>query len=128
MFHSFYVSVQHQWYTRNNVDRFEGYYAAVFYSHFAALDLDMTVEDSTSHGRVDMTVRHNNSVYLFEFKIAGRSSPGSIPEQIQQRGYPDKYRRHGQAVHLIGVEFDPDTRNITRFETATDHLTIISTC
>ena len=29
---------------------YEGYYASVFYSYFAALGLDVTVEDSTSHG------------------------------------------------------------------------------
>ena len=117
LFHAFYASIPHQWYTRNDIDRFEGYYAAVFYSHFAALDLDIVVEDSTNHGRVDMTVRHKDRVYLFEFKIAGRSSPGSILEQMQQLGYPDKYRRQGQTMYLIGVEFDPVTRNITRFET-----------
>ncbi|MDE0268117.1 MAG: ATP-binding protein [Acidimicrobiaceae bacterium] len=121
LFHAFYASIPHQWYTRNDIDRFEGFYAAVFYSHFAASDLDIVVEDSTNHGRVDMTVHHNDRVYLFEFKIAGRSSPGPIPDRMRQRGYPDKYRHHARTVYLIGVEFDPDTRNITRFETTEIH-------
>ena len=128
LFHAFYASIPHQWYTRNTIDRFEGYYAAVFYSHFAALDLDISVEDSTSHGRVDMTVHHKNRTYLFEFEItnnpsdsAGRSS-GSLLEQMQQqmqqRRYPDKHRHPDRTVYLIGIVFDSTTRNITHFETS----------
>ena len=29
----------------------------------------MVVEDSSSHGRLDMAVRFNGNVYLFEFKV-----------------------------------------------------------
>ena len=50
-------SIPYEWYTNNDIANYEGYYASVFYSYFAALGLDITVEDSTSHGRLDMAVR-----------------------------------------------------------------------
>ena len=44
---------------------YEGYYASVFYSHFAALGLDITLEDASSHGRLDMAVRFNGQSIFF---------------------------------------------------------------
>ncbi len=45
---------------------FEGYYASVFCSHFASAGPDVAVEDATGAGRLDMAVRHAESVHLFE--------------------------------------------------------------
>ena len=52
-----FASIPYEWHTRNEIARYEGYYASVFYSHFAAAGVDVTVEDSSSRGRVDMSVR-----------------------------------------------------------------------
>ena len=98
---------------------YEGFYASVFYSYFAALGYDITVEESTSHGRLDMAVRAAGRVYLFEFKVAEMAPAGSALAQLQERRYADKYRATGgQPIHLVGVEFSRATRNITAFETA----------
>ena len=51
LFHAFFASIPYEWYTNNDIANFEGYYASVFYSYFAGLGLDVTVEDSSSHGR-----------------------------------------------------------------------------
>lgn len=96
---------------------YEGYYASVFYCYFVALGLDVTAEDATSHGRVDMAVRLNNRVFIFEFKVVDVDrSPGSALEQIRLKGYADKYRTGDVEIHLIGVEFDRKERNIICFE------------
>ncbi len=39
LFHSFYASIPYEWYTNNDIARFEGYCASVFYSYFAGLGL-----------------------------------------------------------------------------------------
>ena len=65
-----------------------------------------------------MAVRAAGHVYLFEFKVVEMASPGSALAQLQQRRYADKHRAAGAPIHLIGVEFSRDTRNITAFETA----------
>ena len=40
----------------------------LFHAYFAALGYEITVEESSSHGRLDMGVRTGGHVYLFEFK------------------------------------------------------------
>ena len=109
-------SAPYQWYTGNHIADYEGFYARVFYSYFAALGYDITVEESTSHGRLDMAVRAAGHVYLFEFKVAEMSPPGSALAQLRERRYADKYRAAGEPIHLVGVEFSRDTRNITAFD------------
>ena len=116
LFHSFYASIPYEWYTNNDIASYEGYYASVFYSYFAGLGLDVTVEDSTSHGRLDMAVRFNGNVYLFEFKVVEMAPEGAAMAQLKERRYADKYRGPGQPIHLIAVEFSRDSRNVAAFE------------
>ena len=116
LFHAFFASIPYEWYTNNDIADYEGYYASVFYSYFAALGLDITVEDSSSHGRLDMAVLFNDQVYLFEFKVVELASAGAAMAQLQERRYADKYRDLGQPIHLIGVEFSKDERNIAAFD------------
>ena len=116
LFHSFFASIPHHWYTSNDIQTFEGFYASVFYSYFAALGLDVTVEDCTNHGRLDMTLKFNNQVYLFEFKVVEIVPKGKALQQIKDKRYADKYRGLNQPIHLIGVEFSKEDRNIVGFE------------
>ena len=98
LFHAFYASIPHQWYANNDIANFEGYYASVFYSYFAGLGLDVVVEDSTNHGRLDMAVRFNGHVYLFEFKVVEMAPEGAAMAQLKERRYADKYRHLGQPL------------------------------
>ena len=112
LFHAFYASIPHQWYTNNDIANFEGYYAAVFYAYFAGLGLEITVEDSTSQGRLDMAVFFNGNVYLFEFKVVELAAEGGAMTQLKAKDYADKYRHLQQPIHLIGVEFSKSSRNV----------------
>ena len=118
LFGAFFASIPYQWYTNNDIANYEGFYASVFYSYFAALGYEIAVEESSSHGRLDMAVRAGGQVYLFEFKVVELAPPGSALAQLQERDYAAKYRGGGQPIHLIGVEFSRDTRNVTAFEVA----------
>ena len=116
LFHAFFASIPYEWYTNNDIAGYEGYYASVFYSYFAALGLDVVVEDSSSHGRLDIAVRFAGSVYLFEFKVIELAPWGAAMAQLKSRHYADKYRNLGQPVYLIAVEFSKDARNLAAFE------------
>ena len=120
LFRAFFSSIPYEWHTRNDIARFEGYYASVFYSHFAAAGLDVAVEDSSSHGRVDMAVRFNGHVYLFEFKVVELSPMGAAMAQLKEKRYAEKYRHLGQPIHLVAVEFSRETRNLVGFEVERD--------
>ena len=88
----------------------------MFYSYFAGLGLDIRVEDSSSHGRLDMAVLFNGCVYLFEFKVVELASAGAAMAQLKERRYADKYRGLGQPIYLIAVEFSKDERNLAAFD------------
>lgn len=116
LFHSFFASIPYHWYNNNTIQQYEGYYAAVFYSYFAALGLNITVEDATNHGRIDMTLKFQQRVYIFEFKVVEFVPEGSALQQIKDKAYAEKYRELQQPIVLIGVEFSKDERNIVAFE------------
>ena len=44
------------------------------------------------------------------------TTSGSALSQIKNKNYADKYLDVGEEVYLIGVEFDPEERNIVGFE------------
>ena len=117
LFHAFFASIPYEWYTNNDIARFEGYYASVFYAYFAAvLGPAATVEDSSSRGRADMAVRTGGRVYLFEFKVVEQAGPGTAMAQLKRKGYADKYRALGETVHLVAVEFSSTSRNVVAFD------------
>ncbi|MDR0715810.1 MAG: ATP-binding protein, partial [Azoarcus sp.] len=116
IFFSLYASIPNDWYRKNDIDHFEGYYASVFYASFAALGMDIVPEDVSNQGRLDMAVKFNGQVYLFEFKVVEDGAEGKALQQIKEKKYADKYRALDQPIHLIGVEFSKKARNVVGFE------------
>ena len=116
LFMAFYDSIPYDWYTNNDIARYEGYYASVFYGYIEGAGLDASVEDSSNRGRLDMAVRFNRNVYLFEFKVVESEPDGAAMDQLKERGYAAKYRRTNQPIHLIALEFSKEIRNVVAFE------------
>ncbi len=118
-FRSLFAGIPTEWHTRNEIARYEGYYASVFYACLAALGMDVRVEDSSAAGRLDLALLHGGQVVLFEFKVVERAGDGAALRQLQERGYAEKYRARGEPIHLVGVEFSEKTRNLSGFDVAT---------
>jgi len=135
LFQSFFASIPHDWYRKNQLAGYEAYYASIFYTYFASLGLDVRPEEVTNHGQVDMVVFLENKVFVFEFKVVELTEKGSALQQIKEKKYYEKYLdpsvddRHsyhqqmgdpqqmgGREIYLIGVEFSKEERNITNFE------------
>ncbi len=116
LFQAFFAGIPHHWYVNNDISRFEGYYASVFYSYFVALGVTVIAEDITHLGRIDMTVKFNQHIYLFEFKVVELIPEGGALQQLKDKNYAAKYRAEGLPIHLIGVEFSKEQRNIVAFE------------
>lgn len=74
------------------------------------------MEDATNHGRIDMTLKFQQRVYIFEFKVVELVPEGSALQQIKDKAYAEKYRELQQPIVLMGVEFSKDERNIVAFE------------
>jgi hypothetical protein len=70
-------AIPREWHIKNPMARYEGYYASVLYTYLASLGLDLTPEDSSNAGRLDLAVRHAGQLYLFEFKVVELAPDGS---------------------------------------------------
>jgi len=110
-----FAGIPADWHRKNNIADYEGYYASVFYAYFAAVGLDVSPEDTSSAGRLDMALKFNGQVYLFEFKVVEIEPEGEALQQIKDRGYADKYRALNQPIHMIGVEFSRDQKKVVGF-------------
>ena len=113
------AGIPHQWHCQNPMASYEGWYASLLQAYFVAAEAEVRAEESGSQGRADLVVRGFGQVYVFELKLRERSRPGASLQQLQERGYADRYRGRGEPVHLAGLEFSAETRNLTRFEAET---------
>ncbi|WP_058615715.1 ATP-binding protein [Tepidimonas taiwanensis] len=116
-FESLYASIPLDWYRNNPITQYEGYWASVFYSHIASLGLDLTPEDVTNQGRIDLTLKLDDAIVVIEFKrVAGKEPTGEAITQLNAKGYADKYRGDGRPVYLLGVEFSAEQRNVVGWD------------
>ncbi|SMC63779.1 PD-(D/E)XK nuclease superfamily protein [Desulfocicer vacuolatum DSM 3385] len=117
VFHAFFASIPHDWYRKNQLAGYEGYYASIFYCYFTALGLAVTAEDTTNKGQIDLAVRLDNNIYVMEFKVIGKTGDaGSALKQIKDKNYHDKFLGTGVVIYIVGVAFNKEDRNIAGFE------------
>ena len=116
LFRTVFASIPHQWRVNNRIAEYEGCYASVFYSYFAAQGFDLVAQESSARGRADMALRYDGRVDRFEFETVGKAPEGSALARIEERRYADKYRHLGESIHLIGGEFSREERNVAAFE------------
>ena len=88
----------------------EKYYQSVFYLIFSLLGHQVEAESRTADGRIDAVVQTGSGIFVFEFKLY--DSKAEALAQIKEKEYHVKYLNAGKPVHLIGVEFDRERRNI----------------
>lgn len=77
----------------------------------------MEVEESTNRGKIDMVIKTDEAVIVFEFKVVeGENKQNTAVEQIKSKKYYEKYLNSGKEIYLVGIEFSKTERNITRFD------------
>ena len=113
---SLFAGIPFDWYRRNNLSEYEGYYASVVYSFLQGVGFDIVAEDVTSKGRLDLAIRVGDRVYLFEFKVIEREGEESALEVLKGKGYAEKYREAAREVYLVGLDFSERERNLVNFQ------------
>ncbi len=100
---SLFAAIPHQWHDGNPIDRYEGFYASVFYSHLATLGLDLACEDASSHGRSGSSPALQRPALAVRIQGGGAGPRGCRPgadqgpglrRQIPRRGVADPPRWH----------------------------------
>ena len=109
---SHFASIPHDWYRKNDIANYEGFYASVVYSYLAALGYELIAEDVTNHGKIDLTIIMPDKILIFEFKLIKHGTAAEAIEQIKTKDYPDKYQARNKPIYLIGISFDPETKSV----------------
>lgn len=109
---SLYASVPYNNFTGVKLYEYEGYYASVFYAYLKSLGVELIGEDVTNKGRIDLTLKMPNAIFIFEFKTDGKDALS----QIKEKRYYEKYSTEGKDIYLVGIEFDVQQRNIVNLE------------
>ena len=108
-----FASIAYNNFTNNEIQNYEGFYASVLYAYFAALGLDIIAEDVTNIGRIDITIKFNDRIFIFEFKVNNEDPL----KQIKEKKYFEKYsNRKNVEIYLIGIVFDKIERNVSNFK------------
>ena len=111
---SLFASIPYSNFTNSKLPEYEGYYASVVYAYLASIGLDLTPEDITNLGRMDLTAKLKDKVFIFEFKLTEQAS-GSALKQIREKRYWEKYQ-DAENIYLVGIEFSREKRNIIGYE------------
>jgi hypothetical protein len=109
---SLFASIPYNNFTNNTMYKYEGYYVSVFYSYIKALGINISCEDVTNKGRIDMTIKLPNNIIIIEFKVDNKDAL----RQIKDKNYHKKYLNDGIPIYLIGIEFSKKDRNISKLE------------
>jgi hypothetical protein len=114
--HRFFASIPHDWYRKNDIDSYEGFYASIVYALFNGAGLNVIAEDNTNKGQIDLSIFNQDSVYIVEFKVVEDKKEGVALKQIKDKRYYEKYIGKYQEIYLIGIEFSKKDKNIVGFK------------
>jgi len=114
--YTFLASIPHDWYRSNNIASYEGFYASIVYAFFNGAGLNLRVEDSTSVGRIDLSILSEDTIYIIEFKVVEDKEEYKALKQIKEKKYYEKYMGKYQEIYLIGIEFSKKDKNVVGFE------------
>ena len=118
---SLFASIPYNNYVKNNISKYEGYYASVVYAYLASLGLPIIAEDVTNRGRIDLTIEFGNKIYIIEFKVINRKLSEKLIEnealeQLKKKEYHKKYLDKFDEIYLVGIVFDEEEKNIIKFD------------
>ncbi|MCS6954938.1 MAG: PD-(D/E)XK nuclease domain-containing protein, partial [Candidatus Calescibacterium sp.] len=104
-----FAQIPFQWYTHTS--QYEAFHRTIFYVFLVSTGLNVIAEDTSSTGNIDLTVLHQNTAYIFEFKV----DKGQPLEQILSKQYFNKYLNY-EKIFAIGIVIDSSSKSIKSFK------------
>ena len=92
----------------------ENAWHASFVSMLTLMGAQITTEDPTNIGRIDAVITCPKYIYIIEFKF-NQSADVAI-EQIRQNRYWEKYLSTVKEIHLLGINFSTEQKNIAQWK------------
>ena len=95
----------------------EGHYQQMLYIIFSLFGRYVEVEVHTPTGRVDIVMKTDKALYLFELKL--NKSAEAAMKQIDLKDYSSKFVLSGLPIVTVGINFDPERRTIGDWKVVT---------
>ena len=111
----FFAGVPYHWEQDN---RNEHYYHALLYTLLTAFGADIRAEEPTAKGRSDLTLFMPKGIYVMELKYDDTAE--AALDQIDRKGYANKYALDGRPVTKVGIAFSSEERNIIDWKMSKD--------
>ena len=96
-----------------NLEKAERHYHVILYTLLVAFGADIRIEEPTAKGRSDIVLKMPKGIYIMELKVDDTAE--NALEQINKRGYADKYITDGRPITKVGMAFSSEERNITEW-------------
>ncbi len=90
---------------------YEGHYQSMLYVIFSLIGYyNVDIEVRTPTGRVDMVLKTDDTVYVFELKF--NKSAQEALEQIDLKNYPERFALYRLPIVKVGINFSSETRTL----------------
>lgn len=93
------------------LDKERGYQIA-FFSSLKTIGLEARAEEHTSIGRMDISVRLEKYGQFYAMELKLDDSAENALAQIKDRKYHEIFEQDGCVIHLVGINFSSEKRNI----------------
>ena len=93
----------------------EQLYQSLIYAALVAFGADVSAEEQTADGRMDLVLKLPDTIYIMELKY-GKSAEEAVA-QILQKGYAARFAHDGRPMVAVGMNISTDRRTIDDWKT-----------
>ena len=101
-------------YSLTDKNQNEQLYQSLFYALLVGLGADVHAEEQTSDGRMDISLKLSDAIYIIEFKYGKTASEAK--EQILRKDYAARFAGDARPVYAVGLNISSDRRTIESYE------------
>ena len=92
----------------------ENYYSSLIHVLLRTLGYMATSELMSYHGRADAVIKTEDTIYIFEYKMAPHSAADGM-NQIKTNGYADEFASDPRKKVAVSLVIDKEKRQITEY-------------
>jgi hypothetical protein len=92
----------------------EQFYQTLFYSLMVGIGADVSAEDQTSDGRMDIALKMEDAIYILEFKLG--KTAGEAAGQVLTKDYAVRFAADPRPVVAVGLNISEDRRTIESYK------------
>lgn len=94
------------------LDKYESTYHNIIHTLLDVLGFHILSELPTNTGRIDAVIETPQTIFIMEFKVDSESGL----EQIEKKGYHERFLHHGKKIMLVGINISSFKKTIAHCE------------